>query len=685
LANATPAIEWFAIGAVVGLAALLRLYHLDVTWFNGDQKRDIAAAMDIAAGRSFPLLGPVVGTAGGHLGPLYFYLIAVPYLVTGATLAGPIFIVLLNLAGIVLLYRFTRTFIGAPVALIASALFAVFPPAVISSRVMWNPGVLPCFTVLFVWSLCALVVDRCSAAVIPLLALLAALTQFHMATLPLVGLAALAIAVSRHSLRMWHLAVGIGLAATLYTPYVVHEATNRFGETRALIDFIGLDQTLDRGRAWPGVAANLILLFRPALRGFVTDQRLPHDDWGAFAALYTVESILFVFGVWVCLSAVARSWQRPHVDDGRPARVSAVLLLWLTVPLIALGLKRTLVYWYYLDVLYPCEFIFAGIGATALLSHAAVGSGILRWAAGGGVIGALVGIVVSQAVFDTDLQRGTAEQGEVRFDVPKLVIGSSGIELAGLSGEQITRIRAVVAALPYWHHEKLLQVLHGQFRVDRQTLWQRVHGDVLGLPTENEYFVRQIFSRDEKAELPAQRQHYLVERSTSLGALGASGGARVGPYAIVEYRPKIDYENWNSAWAVHGAVENVPERNWKRVNVPWSGLSDPPLGGNVQMWRGMVTIPPSPCGFQLNVSIAGAEPIDHLWIAVSGRRLAPASQASWASAWHYWRTTGAWHLDCALGTGNHTIVVGVETQKRIMGVDIYEGTAPPRTFGMPTP
>jgi hypothetical protein len=484
----------------------------------------------------------------------------------------------------------------------------------------------------------------------------------------------------RPSWRAWHVAAGCGLGIILYSPYLIHEGTHRFAETRALVDFIGFDQAVDRSRAWRGVAVNLVLLFRPALKGFVTDPPWPGDDWHAFATLYTAESILFVFGVWRCLGAVTQNWPRSRVEDVRRARVSAILLLWLAVPLIALGFKRTEVLWYYLDVLYPSEFIFVGIGASALLSLSAVGPRMGVRVVGVGVIAALVAIVASQAVFQIGLQRRTADQGEALFDVRRLVIGSPGIELAGLRREQMTRVRPVIAALPYGHREKILEVLHQRFHVDQKTLWQRVHGDVLGFPAENEYFVQRIFSPSQRPESSAERgNHYLVERSTRTGAQAiVPGAASVGPYTIAEYQPRIDYGSWSSTWALDGAIGNVPERSWRRMVFPWTDLSDPPPDSGVMLWRGTISIPRGPCGFQLNVSTAGAETIERLWVEVNGRHLAPTSLASWASPWHYWRTTGAWDLDCALGTGKQQIVVGVETQKRLIGVDVYEGTASPR-------
>src|SRR5215471_12768405 len=115
------------LAGILAAAAFVRFYRLDLTWYFLDQVRDVSTAADIAAGRAFPLLGPLIGWTHGQLGPLYFYLIAPAFLVSGTPLAGVALVVLANLLTIVLQHRLTRDLFGSPVALAASALFAVFP------------------------------------------------------------------------------------------------------------------------------------------------------------------------------------------------------------------------------------------------------------------------------------------------------------------------------------------------------------------------------------------------------------------------------------------------------------------------------------------------------------------------------------------------------------------------------
>ena len=89
---------------------------------------------------------------------------------TGDPLAGFVFAALANVLAVFVCYRLARDYFGATVALCASALFAVFPLAVITSRVLWNPALVPLFTTLFMRALFAVVVDGRSRSIIWLFA-----------------------------------------------------------------------------------------------------------------------------------------------------------------------------------------------------------------------------------------------------------------------------------------------------------------------------------------------------------------------------------------------------------------------------------------------------------------------------------------------------------------------------------
>src|SRR5262249_42133990 len=161
---------------------------------------------------------PWIGWTNAYLGPLYYYLVAVPFLFTGHPLAAVIAVALANVLAVVLLYRFAARYFGVPVALIASALFAVFPLAVVSARVLWNPALVPLFTLAFMGALYGVVVDGHSRCVISAAAALAVLTQLHVATIALGGVALIAWGLFRPRVRLRDAGLGALAFAALYTP-----------------------------------------------------------------------------------------------------------------------------------------------------------------------------------------------------------------------------------------------------------------------------------------------------------------------------------------------------------------------------------------------------------------------------------------------------------------------------------
>jgi hypothetical protein len=166
--RALVAAQWrrgWVLAGILLLAAAVRFYRLDQTWFFLDHARDVEAATAIASGSALPLLGPRIGSTEAHLGPLYFYLLAIPFSLSGDPLAGVVFVALVQVAAVLALYRFAAEFWCLRVAAYAAALFAVFPLCLFSGRLVWHVGLLPLLIVWFMHALGRLVVRERSAAV----------------------------------------------------------------------------------------------------------------------------------------------------------------------------------------------------------------------------------------------------------------------------------------------------------------------------------------------------------------------------------------------------------------------------------------------------------------------------------------------------------------------------------------
>jgi 4-amino-4-deoxy-L-arabinose transferase-like glycosyltransferase len=132
------------LGVILAFGALARLSGLDVGWFLQDQVRDATAAQGILSGRDFPLVGPHAALSTVQLvGPLYYYLVAIPYGLSANPVVGVAFLNLFGVASVYLTYRLGREMFGPLEELVAAALYAVFPMAVLSGKALWNPGLIP--------------------------------------------------------------------------------------------------------------------------------------------------------------------------------------------------------------------------------------------------------------------------------------------------------------------------------------------------------------------------------------------------------------------------------------------------------------------------------------------------------------------------------------------------------------
>ena len=243
----------------------------------------------------------------------------------------------------------------------ASAFFAVFPLTAFSSRLVWHAGLLPPLVVLYMHALYRLIIRGQSTAVVALFALLAVLTQFHLASIALGGVALVAVVLFRPTVRIVHVLVGMALFLVLYLPYVVYEIAHGFENVRGLLGFAASEQGGNRLWGFVTVSKNLLFLFLPALGGFIVEGEWSSTFLGGFRLLYASEAFLFALGLAVCVSRLLTRWRRGTVDEIAQRRQAVLLLLWVSVPILMLGTKTTAIWWYYLDSVYPGPFILAAL------------------------------------------------------------------------------------------------------------------------------------------------------------------------------------------------------------------------------------------------------------------------------------------------------------------------------------
>ena len=225
-----------AVAALLALAFAVRLYAVYHARFDRDEAFFWEVALGIARGEVFPTVGSVLSRSEAATpGPLFFYLMALPQLVTPHPLAGGVFVALLNVGALALLFAAYRDGWGPVPAALCLLTTACSPWSVAYADRVWTPNVFVLMCALVLWSAVRMARVPGSRAVAVLAFTLLAGFQIHLPALYLWPLAATALAVLRPRVSHRWLAAGAAAGAISYLPYAVHEWGSGFANTRALL------------------------------------------------------------------------------------------------------------------------------------------------------------------------------------------------------------------------------------------------------------------------------------------------------------------------------------------------------------------------------------------------------------------------------------------------------------------
>ncbi|MCL4366170.1 glycosyltransferase family 39 protein, partial [Patescibacteria group bacterium] len=143
------------LGAILLLAAFLRFYRLeDYMTFLGDEGRDAIVIKNMFTAYHFPLIGPPTSVGNIYLGPLYYYMMAIPmgiFYLNPAAAAG--MNALLGVVTVALIYYLGKLWFNRQAGLIAAYLYAISPVTITYSRSSWNPNPAPLFALISIFSL----------------------------------------------------------------------------------------------------------------------------------------------------------------------------------------------------------------------------------------------------------------------------------------------------------------------------------------------------------------------------------------------------------------------------------------------------------------------------------------------------------------------------------------------------
>jgi len=333
-----------ALGAILLLSVVLQFYRLnDWQYFSDDQAAQLNVMHGLLIDHHVPLRGLALSIGQAHIGPLFYYMLALPlWLGSLDPTAGVAMIGLFQVATVYLLYRLCLR-VGLPWAgLCVAALYASSELVVYWSRFLW-PNTAPFFVVLALYALVALAQGH-GRYLILLAGSLAAVVQMQPTAVLMVPVATAWVAALLITRRLRvikkTIAVSIGLAVLLFTPVIAYDLTHAFVETRAWVAYGTTVQPGATGQRGVGHGVAAFALFAWRLVGFRT--RGPVDLLLSLATLATAITATGVLG------------------RGR-AVLARLLLVVGAVYLLAFSLYRGTLHPHYAEPIYAIPFLSIGL------------------------------------------------------------------------------------------------------------------------------------------------------------------------------------------------------------------------------------------------------------------------------------------------------------------------------------
>lgn len=335
-------------------AFAVRFYDLETSSFEGHILRDIEIAENIAYDREIRLAGvthKIEQDSGQQsLGPLYYYLLALPLVFTKDAISNPVSIIsiiaLLNVFAVFLIYRLGSEFFSEKVGLIAAVLLALSPWDILYSRFITTPNFLPFFIIILMYSLLKIVIKRDYRYFIPLAISGALLLHFHLSVLFLAPAVGLILLLSKVELKPKYILACIVIFALALMPMFYYNVTNdsfsslnflserlgeEFSRSEALVESFGIPLIVSSnylGKYWLG-DANIF------------------SDFGRWFNLGSSVLIagLFAFGMLY----IARNFAKK--------KTYGVLLDWVLIPIIIIALLGKNVSPHFFVIILPAMFL----------------------------------------------------------------------------------------------------------------------------------------------------------------------------------------------------------------------------------------------------------------------------------------------------------------------------------------
>jgi hypothetical protein len=474
------------LAAIVAVGAWLRFQHPELLEFKSDEAFAANQALEFVRGGKVPTSG-LMSSVGVSNPPLFIWLLIPMFFLTSniAVVCGMISV--LGLAAVVATWWIGRKYYGSVSGLVAAALFASGPWAVVYSRKIWAQDFVPVLATGTMWAAHSLILGKNPKAIFWLLCLPLCVIQIHFSGFALTA-SAIAVVVLLRPRIDWRFAVaGVALAVLLALPYVIEQQKNGWAEWKRMSeegssrhweklpqgmtinpqsgypfprrpteawrhalaimnageieDVLGLStgEVFDSNRIWVSKGSGQNRYF---------DTTLTLGDWLPGLQQLAFSIALVWFGVKALKSA--KTLFRRQVTADQESKGAWILVLWVVVPLAVYLVAGLWTYLSYYVILYPVYFVVLGA-----LAQRAVPPRIL--------VAGIAAFVVGNIVFMLDVNRYLVQYG-----------GAQGTYGSGLGFKQ--------AAAEYVAARADARELVKENRLLQMDQWQRAEPAQLDLP-----------------------------------------------------------------------------------------------------------------------------------------------------------------------------------------------------------
>jgi len=214
---------------LIGLGvAYLVLTRLLLAWNGviGDGARDLAVALRILRAEEFPLRGPLFGNTF-HLGPIYYYFVALPLGLFQTATAVMSFLALVTLLAVYFGYRVGTLLFDRRTGLVFACLLGGDFIAAIAALQLSNISLILPISLALIHTTLLAVVHRRPGYLVVAMSIAAIALQIHPATVTLFPFFAVGICLPTERGRAKALAIGTAIALILFAPILADELTRQ--------------------------------------------------------------------------------------------------------------------------------------------------------------------------------------------------------------------------------------------------------------------------------------------------------------------------------------------------------------------------------------------------------------------------------------------------------------------------